>query len=120
MPRDDEATTWGEMVEALRIMGIMTLSSPAQPASALRRVANASARSPGAAAGRKAVWDHCGTIRVQRRLMHDEASARLNAADSTTHETEERVMGGLGVQELLIILVIALLFCGGKKLPEIG
>src|SRR6266540_6165088 len=67
------------MVEALRIMGIMTLSSPAQPASALRRVANASARSPGAAAGLRAVWDHCGTIRVQRRLMHDEASAGLQA-----------------------------------------
>ena len=29
-------------------------------------------------------------------------------------------MGGLGVQELLIILVIALLFFGGKKLPEIA
>jgi hypothetical protein len=25
MPRDDEATTWGEMVEAWRIMGIMTV-----------------------------------------------------------------------------------------------
>jgi sec-independent protein translocase protein TatA len=61
-----------------------------------------------------------GTIRMQRRLMHDEASARLNAADSTAHETEERVMGGLGVQELLIILGIALLFFGGKKLPEIA
>jgi hypothetical protein len=24
MPRDDEATTWGEMVEALLIMSIMT------------------------------------------------------------------------------------------------
>jgi hypothetical protein len=24
MPRDDEATTWGEMVEAWLIMGIMT------------------------------------------------------------------------------------------------
>jgi hypothetical protein len=24
MPRDDEATTWGKMVEALLIMGIMT------------------------------------------------------------------------------------------------
>jgi hypothetical protein len=24
MPRDHEATTWGEMVEALLIMGIMT------------------------------------------------------------------------------------------------
>jgi sec-independent protein translocase protein TatA len=33
---------------------------------------------------------------------------------------EEVVMGGLGVQELLIILVIALLFFGGKKLPEIA
>jgi sec-independent protein translocase protein TatA len=33
---------------------------------------------------------------------------------------EARVMGGLGVQELLIILVIALLFLGGKKLPEIA
>jgi sec-independent protein translocase protein TatA len=30
------------------------------------------------------------------------------------------VMGGLGFQELLIILVIALLFFGGKKLPEIA
>jgi sec-independent protein translocase protein TatA len=29
-------------------------------------------------------------------------------------------MGGLGFQELLIILVIALLFFGGKKLPEIA
>jgi sec-independent protein translocase protein TatA len=33
---------------------------------------------------------------------------------------EEVVMGGLGMQELLIILVIALLFFGGKKLPEIA
>jgi sec-independent protein translocase protein TatA len=52
--------------------------------------------------------------------MHDEMSAGLPAIGSTTHDTEERVMGGLGVQELLIILVIALLFCGGKKLPEIA
>jgi hypothetical protein len=29
MPRDDEATTWGEMVEALLIMGIMTFLLPA-------------------------------------------------------------------------------------------
>jgi sec-independent protein translocase protein TatA len=50
--------------------------------------------------------------------MHDEASVGLPALGSTTHETEERVMGGLGVQELLLILVIALLFCGGKQLPE--
>jgi sec-independent protein translocase protein TatA len=27
---------------------------------------------------------------------------------------------GLGFQELLIVLVIALVFFGGKKLPEIG
>jgi hypothetical protein len=25
MPRDHEATTWGEMVEALRIMGVITV-----------------------------------------------------------------------------------------------
>jgi len=29
MPRDNEATTWSEMVEALRIMGIMTVLLPA-------------------------------------------------------------------------------------------
>lgn len=30
------------------------------------------------------------------------------------------MIGGLGVQELLIVLVIALFLFGGKKLPEIG
>jgi hypothetical protein len=29
MPRDDDATTWGEMVEAWRIMDIMTFLLPA-------------------------------------------------------------------------------------------
>jgi TatA/E family protein of Tat protein translocase len=29
-------------------------------------------------------------------------------------------MGGLGVQELVVILIIALLFVGGKKLPEVA
>src|SRR5882724_7957914 len=53
---------------------------------------------------------HHGTLRVQRRLMHDEVSGGLPTIGSTTHDTEERVMGGLGMQELLIILVIALLF----------
>jgi hypothetical protein len=29
MPRDNEATTWGEMAEALPIMGIITFLLPA-------------------------------------------------------------------------------------------
>lgn len=30
------------------------------------------------------------------------------------------MIGGLGVQELLVIFVIALFLFGGKKLPEVG
>ena len=30
------------------------------------------------------------------------------------------MIGGLGIQELLIVFVIALIFFGGKKLPEVG
>ena len=30
------------------------------------------------------------------------------------------MIGGLGVQELLIVLVVAMFLFGGKKLPEIG
>jgi len=30
------------------------------------------------------------------------------------------VIGGLGVQELLVVLVIALFVFGGKRLPEVG
>ena len=30
------------------------------------------------------------------------------------------MIGGLGVQELLIVFVIALVLFGGKKLPEVG
>lgn len=30
------------------------------------------------------------------------------------------MIGGLGVQELLVIFVIALVLFGGKKLPEVG
>ncbi len=30
------------------------------------------------------------------------------------------MIGGLGIQELLVVLVIALFLFGGKKLPEVG
>lgn len=30
------------------------------------------------------------------------------------------MIGGLGVQELLVVFVIALVLFGGKKLPEVG
>ena len=30
------------------------------------------------------------------------------------------MIGGLGVQELLIVFIIALVLFGGKKLPEVG
>ena len=30
------------------------------------------------------------------------------------------MIGGLGIQELMIVLVIALFLFGGKKLPEVG
>jgi sec-independent protein translocase protein TatA len=34
--------------------------------------------------------------------------------------SERPMIGGLGVQELLIVFVIALVLFGGKKLPEVG
>jgi sec-independent protein translocase protein TatA len=35
-------------------------------------------------------------------------------------EERENIMGSLGIQEMIIILVIALIVFGPKKLPEIG
>jgi sec-independent protein translocase protein TatA len=37
-----------------------------------------------------------------------------------TIELKERVMGNLGIQEMIVIFVIALIVFGPKKLPEIG
>src|SRR5437016_6512447 len=58
-------------------------------------------------------------VHCRPRLTNGEG-VRRHREPQAMPSTEGVVMGGLGFQELLIILVIALLFFGGKKLPEIA